>query len=119
MTDNELKEIEEGVKIISDFLNVAPPMYMDSIDPVNYYSDWNYLMNVIEKIESIKDDYQGMFGVHIVSNTCNIQSNRFWPDEKTSEPPYYYNSITRNNKRIATFIMVVKFIKWYNKNIKK
>lgn len=44
---------------------------------LTYYrpnNDWEQLMSVVEKIESLQDEYQGRFGVHIVSNTCTIQS---------------------------------------------
>lgn len=80
-----------------------------------FHSSWDWLMPVVEKIEAIKDLYHGHFGVHIVSNTCTIQSINFRPDEMTAEPPYYFNCVTLNTKIESTYLMVIRFIKWYNK----
>jgi hypothetical protein len=85
---------------------------------LGYHSDWNQLMQIISKIEQIKDDYHGQFGVHIVGNSCTIQSTNFRPDKRTSEPPYYFYSHTSTSKIEATYYVVVEFIKWYN-TIKK
>ena len=84
-------------------------------DIYQYDRDWNLLMKVVEKIESIKDSYHGRFGVYISSNSCTIQSTNFRPDKPILNPPHYYDNIVLNTKIESTYYSVVKFINFYNK----
>ena len=84
-------------------------------DIYQYDRDWNWLMAVVEKIESIKDSYHGRFGVYISSNSCTIQSTNFRPDKRIPEPPHYYNNIVLDSKIESTYYAVVEFINFYNK----
>jgi hypothetical protein len=92
---------------------------MNGVEPLvpydHYNNSWEWLMPVVEKIESIKDDHHGYFGVYISSNSCTIQGTNLRLDEPMAELPIYFNSITLNTKFESTFKMVVNFIKWYNK----
>ena len=84
----------------------------------DYENNWNDLMNVVYKIESIYDDFHGYFGVHINSNSCTIQGTRLRTDPEN--PHYaYYNQFVEQYKITATYKAVVEFIKWYNENLKK
>lgn len=84
---------------------------------MNYHSRWNWLMTLVEKVESIKDETHGYFGVHISSNSCTIQGTNFRSD-KISNPPVYFDSNTLESKLDSTYYTIINFIKWYNKNIK-
>ena len=81
----------------------------------NYHFDWNWLIKVVEKIESIKDPYHGRFGVYISSNSCTIQSTNFRPDKPIPNPPHYYDNVVLNNKIDSVYNAVVRFINFYNK----
>ena len=84
-------------------------------DIYQYDRDWNLLMKVIEKIESIKDSYHGRFGVYISSNSCTIQSTNFRPDKPIPNPPHYYNNVVLNNKIESVYYSIIYFINFYNK----
>ena len=98
---------------------------IDYIDVgVNWYDpkgNWNQLMPVVEKIEEIYDEHHGFFAVHIHSNCCDIQGtklhlaldNNGYGPVYTSDP----NAIL-STKIESTFYNVVKFIEWYNENLK-
>jgi hypothetical protein len=116
------QEVLKGNKLIAEFIEYpgdGKGMYFDQLNQLvspeylPYHRDWNWLMGVVEKIESVMDVYHGRFGVHIVSNGCTIQSTRFRSDE-ISEPPHYFSSITLPSKIESTWVAVVEFIKWYN-----
>ena len=80
-----------------------------------FHSDWNWLMKVVEKIESVKDSYHGRFGVYISSNSCTIQSTNFRSDKPIANPSYYYDDVIFNSKLESTYNAVVRFINFYNK----
>lgn len=107
----ENKMIGEGNRLIADFMNQKFPddYRIDStyIDreygniSCNYHSSWNWLMPVVEKIESLGGD------VVIYYRSCSIMVK-----EK------YYNDLSQStsdfNKIYSTYKAVVKFIKWYS-----
>ena len=109
----------------AEFINDAPEDYPEGYyrldgeyflnDEFEFHSDWNWLMAVVEKIESIKDPHHGYFGVYISSNSCTIQGTRFRSD-KMEDPPIYFNDIVLSNKIENTYTAVITFIKWYNEN---
>lgn len=63
----------------------------------NYHNDWNWLMEVVEKIESL-----GVV-VEIRDNVCYIETT-----------PIDYYSELEETKIQATYKAVVEFIKWHN-----
>jgi hypothetical protein len=79
-----------------------------------YRTNWNRLIPVVEKIESIYNEKHGYFGVHIRSNACCIQGTKFRPGEVDA----YYDDVTHESKIKATFYAVLQFVRWYNQNIK-
>ncbi len=83
---------------------------------LNYNKSWDWLMPVIDKIELIKNDYHGHFGVHIYSNSCTIQGTNFRCDNIVN-PPIYFANWVLDDKIITTWKAVVEFIKWYNKEV--
>lgn len=125
--------MEENNKIIVEFLgwekiypegyveyilpkSLADPIYkLDSRFILEFDTDWNWLMEVVEKIESIKEPYHGRFGVYISSNSCTIQSTNFRPDKPIPNPPHYYDNVVLNSKMESTYNAVIRFINFYNK----
>ena len=80
---------------------------------LRYYNEWNWIMPVVEKIESIKDKHHGYFGVYINSNSCTIQGTNLRTDIK-QDPPIYYSNFVLEDKLKSTYKAVIEFIKWYN-----
>lgn len=85
----------------------------------NYDSDWNLLIPVVEKIESIHDDHHGYFGVHIYSNSCTIQGTNLNMAIEGSIDYVYMSdpNAILPTKIESTFYNVVAFIKFYNANL--
>jgi len=82
-----------------------------------YHTNWNWLMEVVEKIETIESPHHGHFGVHISSNGCDIQGTNLWKDiQNLDEYGAVYMSDPNailNTKLDSTYYNVVKFIEWY------
>ncbi len=86
-----------------------------------YSTDWNELMLVVKKIESINDPHHGYFGVHISSNACSIQGT-FLHRAIADLEGYGYVYMSDPNaifatKEKSTYYNIVEFLKWY-KNYK-
>ena len=122
--------MEENNRIIAEFMgytlnenNEYPIEYITvqghwdtcPIQDLNYHESWDWLIPVVEKIESIRDSYHGRFGVYISSNSCTIQSTNFRPDKPISNPPHYYDNLVLNNKIESTYYSIINFINFYNK----
>lgn len=78
-----------------DFIYIA-------VEDMLYQDDWNWIMAVVEKIESIG------FRVMILKSVCDI-CPEVWDSQNIVES-------TGINKTDATFQAVVEFIKWWNEN---
>ena len=100
----------ESNRTIAKFMDSEDKL-KDSMEYGNYHLQWDWLMPVVEKIESIKDPHHGFFGVHISSNGCGIQGTNFRSDD-IAEPPVYFYNATLNTKLAATYHCVIKFIEW-------
>ena len=101
----------ENNKIIAKFMNNEDKL-KDSMEYGNFHLQWDWLMPVVEEIESINDPHHGFFGVFISSNSCTIQGTNFRSDV-ISDPPVYFNDATLNSKLEATYYCIIKFIEWY------
>lgn len=93
--------------------NTTSNIWVCTPDQMRYHDNWNWLMSLVEKIESIWHDDHGYFGVFISSNSCTIQGTKFRPDLKKDTPPVYYYSSILNSKIESTYHAVIKFIEWY------
>lgn len=71
-----------------------------------YYEEWNWLMPVVEKIESLG------FSVTQYNDYCCIENTHFRPRYKTQ-------ALSNKNKKDATWKSIIEFIKWYNEQNKK
>lgn len=91
--------VEEDNKIIAKFMGFN----IDKRNPntILYHSDWNWLMEVVEKIESK--------GFDVFINTCVCRISDVGEDR--FEDIETFNS---NNKIQAVYSAVVEFINWYN-----
>ncbi|MFD2874061.1 hypothetical protein ACFS5N_16380 [Mucilaginibacter ximonensis] len=80
-------------------------IYSRSIYDTYYHSHWDWLMPVVEKIESIKPDgLNVVYGVQIDSNYCLIH--------KDGEVPITEHQ--SDTKFDATIRAVIDFIRWHN-----
>jgi len=103
-------ETIEGMKLIALFMGEAVGsngllgIHQQNGDieyeiPLDYNGSWDWLMPVVEKIESLG------FRVEIIGLTCSIYTN--------SEENIYVDEPAMT-KTEATWQAVVEFIKWYN-----
>jgi hypothetical protein len=84
-------------------------------DELRFHTLWEWLMPVVEKIESIKDPHDGFYGVYISSNSCCIQGTSL--HMALSDPDYgpvYYDEVVLGSKLESTYQAVIQFIKWFN-----
>jgi len=94
--------------------------FMDSV--ILPEISFNDIMLVIDKIENIKDNHHGRFGVHIYSNVCSIQGGNL--NKSIDNPSYGWvymsdpNAIL-NTKLQSVVYNVLDFIKWYNTIVPK
>ena len=95
----------ENNKLIAEFLSVKIHPIEERglyngyfIDELKYHEDWNWLMVVVEKIESLG------YRIEIVKHICRI----YLSNKETI-------IISENTPKIeAVYNAVVEFIKWYN-----
>lgn len=83
-------------------------------------SQWEFIMDVVEKIESIHSNHHGYFGVHISSNSCSIQgTNLHLAIQDLEEYGWVYNDeVVLDTKLESTYQACLNFINWYNKQNK-
>ena len=101
----------EDNKLIAEFMGYEPnengiyPIICQNegkgwhLETMKFHYDWNWLMTVVEKIESL-----GVV-VEIRENVCYIETSQG-----------NYTSELEETKIQATYKAVVGFIKWYNNN---
>jgi len=114
-TDNELiAEFMGGAISTGRVIFQTPPLFHNCNWDVNhlvYHRSWDWLMPVVEKIESLRMVHGGSnltFSVEIHRNGCRIY--RSWT---TVDHPHFGWNQTGDKLR-STYKAVVDFIKWYN-----
>lgn len=98
---------------LADGINTSYYYYKDDVmylpETMAYHSDWNWLMEVVEKIHSMQS-----YGVLINPNGTYIQDE----DDKvicmTFKNEEVNGEIISSSNIEATFNCCVEFIKWYN-----
>ena len=76
------------------------------IDELKYHEDWNWLMEVVEKIESIE---YGIYQVDILQEGCKILERcRLLIDNRVGKLE------SDTTKIESVYLACVEFIKWYN-----
>ena len=76
------------------------------------FEQWQWLMPVVEKIESLNFEIDGVItsaDVHIVYGDCRIVD-----EDGNGLFEFYSHSTDSGDKLVATYKAVVEFIKWYN-----
>ena len=77
----------------------------NTFDDLKFHTDWNWLMQVVEKIES--------FGHDVFINTCLCRITDVGLDIFED-----IECFVNDNKRQATYNACVEFVKWYNEQNK-
>jgi hypothetical protein len=125
------KEIIEGNKLIAEFMGYEKTIYSDvfrgelyaldvskgeiyAISQMQYHTSWDWIMPVVEKIESIEDCEKNNFQFSILSdNECEI----FGKYIDYQHPRFsYLNCVKENSKIKSVYKTAIDFIKWYNEN---
>jgi hypothetical protein len=113
----------EGNEILRKFLELEDNInWQVASSMVNFDNDWELLMKVVEKIESIQDDHHGHFQVHISGNSCTIFGSYLWKAIGDENYGHVYLSDPNaifETKRESTWYNVIKFIQWYETDYKK
>ena len=113
-----MKTIENN-KLIAEFLGyidngcsedgflIHPITNYDvEISSLKYHEDWNWLMEVVEKIESIE---YGIYQVDILQEGCKILERcRLLIDKRVGKLE------SDTTKIESVYLACVEFIKWYN-----
>lgn len=119
-------ETTEGNKLIAEFMGYERVIRPSSLKGINslelyikdnenyvqgeisYHSSWDWLMPVVNKIESLN------YEVHIYHSCCDINA----PDDIQNDayviPIASFCNPEANSKINATWQSVVTFIQWYN-----
>lgn len=118
----EATEIVEGNRLIAVFLGatILPDQGSEKIthyvikgkhliDPImDYHTNWNHLMPVVDKIEEINN---GEYYFEIVTGVCRV----YTIDERGMvETDIIHGSLELNSKIESVWHCVVDFIQWYN-----
>lgn len=115
--------IKDNNKLIAEFMgykkSIANTWFKDKkivqSSSFKYDSDWNWLMEVVERIELL---YDGGFDVNILSDGTIIQQFRNSPNSELSDGVEIVRltsaEIGFEKKINHTYMAVVEFIKWYN-----
>jgi len=100
----------ENYKLLHNFMHPDSPLkgWINESNYTNYFKeDWNTLMEVVDKIESITVDEDNSFNVTIgATNYCVIQDSN----------GELYESVENYgvSKLITTYNACVEFVKWFN-----
>ena len=110
---------EEGNKILMEFLgiNEDTAWMIATATIIDFDNDWDLLMQVVDKVESLDGGHHGRFVVYISSNTCSIQGTNL---HKCLEPNSNYPSVYMSDpnaifptKIESTWYNLIKFVQWY------
>ncbi len=117
------KSITKGNELIALFMGVK----YDVVP--KYHGDWNLLMSVIERIESMKikglehistgenAEVIYLFSVSIIDFQCTIDRD-ILPQYYGTETDFLKLYDCRNcNKIKSAYNAIISFVKWYNKHI--
>ena len=117
-----MKNLLENNKLIAEFLGYSQPhpdypnttyWYKKDCQPLTillFHSDWNWLMEVVEKIERFEGENRyAMYNVDIQQCFVEIIENHTYET---------IINIDANSKIEAVYNACVEFIKWYNEQNK-
>ena len=106
------EEILKGNKLIASFMDIDDSIPHDHQGIYLYHSSWDWLMDVIKKIELLKiKDYN--IRVSIDSVRCFISITHFY---EGSIKIFYKNIYNDNDSKMERiYKLIIEFIKYYNK----
>tara|TARA_R110001599_G_scaffold45944_2_gene135251 strand:+ start:216 stop:557 length:342 start_codon:yes stop_codon:yes gene_type:complete len=88
--------------------------YYADDEGMEFHTSWDWLMPVVEKIESFEDDDKCCkYNVNIQQSWVEILDN-----ENLDEIVFMTSCGTLLTKKELVYLAVVEFINWYNKNQK-
>lgn len=89
-------------------------------EKLHFHSDWNDLMKVIDKIESVRHTEYGWFMVSVQSNVCHIHSQHLTKSMGQSDVAAYMSdpNAVFPTKIESVWYNCVQFVKFYNENLK-
>ena len=113
-----MENILENNKLIADFMGVKQHRFdgLTKIEKVlKYHTDWNWLMAVVEKIETMSNNDQ--FYIIVEYDNRDEFKGWIWRIDR------FVKTLKVNDNRIktkieATYNACLEFIKWYNQNNK-
>ena len=76
---------------------------------LNFSSDWNKILKVVEKIESIRNQKYGRFKVTIVDDCCLIQATN-----SSKSDTYSKSYCTKGNKLNSVYNSCLMFVEFWN-----
>lgn len=91
------------------------PLHADELE---FDNNWNHLMFLIDRIETLETEFDGRFTVSIRGNECIICSSNF-DSRPNSYHPSYFMTETLPIKIESVYYCVKCFCYWYNQNHKK
>ncbi len=107
----------ENNKLIAEFLNVTKNLhlyehpitgeYVD-LESIDFESDWNLLMIIVEKIESLLPD----------DSVVTIEHKSCWIPIYDDEQHFGIEGRGETKKIQAVYYACVEFVKWYNQQNK-
>lgn len=104
---------EDGYKASREKCSIAHMIDNALREEVKFDTSWDWLMPVVEKIENLKDEHGSyLFSFDIGRDWCMIIHNDF------TQRPIAVTSLD-GDKIGSVFETTVKFINWYNANIKQ
>jgi PAS domain-containing protein len=78
---------------------------------LQFHTSWNFIMKVVDAIESTYDSFGGNFGVYIYPNLCTIESTNLRLD--TENPRYnYYNHCMGEFRKEVVVNAINQFLIW-------
>ena len=106
----EFMGLKEGKKYLSPSLDapesIGMGMYV-SLDEMRYHTSWDWLMPVVEQIESLGYCYDRIDADVFINKQSSLGGGSIIPN------PMDHNTMTMLEK---TYCVVVQFIKYYNQN---
>jgi hypothetical protein len=109
--------IIEGNKLIAEFMGVTYYQNMEiTADLVQYHSSWDWLMPVVEKIESLTNAAGVRFSTGIEGRYINYEERPYAHCCFVISNQHTVVKAAKETKIEAVWEIVIQFIEWYNQS---